>query len=245
MSIDYSRTDIIKLKDLEPAPDGKPQALYECNICSTHSIKYVANANKGKGRCRECANLKPLNVLPLRLIEDLGVVYPTENSKRKARMVVVECPICKGAYTTVAQDVQSGKSTMCKPCALSFSVMSYSQWHEKGKLSVHFDSYKIYVIKLTHKETGENFYKIGKTYTTVKERYSRERFDFPYEIEEIFEYSHESGVYISKLERLLLNTYKHKEYLPKEDFNGKYECISEVDLEQIENIVEGGLGEGY
>ncbi len=36
MSMDYSRTDIIKVKDLEPAADGKPQALYECNICGRY-----------------------------------------------------------------------------------------------------------------------------------------------------------------------------------------------------------------
>lgn len=239
MSTDYSRTDIIKIRDLEPAPDGKPQALYECNVCGDHTVKYVSNASKGIGRCRSCSKLKPLDTLPLRLIEDLGMIYPTENSKRKVRMVSVECPICQGDYSTTAQDVRSGKSTMCKPCALSFSTMSYSQWHEKGKLSVHFDSYKVYIIKLMHKETKESFYKIGKTYTTVKERYSREKSDFPYELEEIFEYSHESGIYISKLERLLLNMYKHKAYLPKEDFCGKYECVSDIDLEQIENTIEG------
>ena len=241
MSIDYSRTDIIKVKDLEPAADGKPQALYECNICGDHIVKYVSNAEKSNGRCRKCSNLRALQPLPLKLLEDLGVVFPTENSKRKARMVKVECPVCQEGYTTIAQDVQSGKSKMCKPCSLSFSVMSYSQWREKGKLSSHFDSYKVYVIKLTHEETGESFYKIGKTYTTVKERYSREKSDFPYDIEEVFEYSHDSGIYISKLERLLLNTYKHKSYLPKEVFCGRYECVSEVDLEQIENIIEGGV----
>lgn len=238
--VDYSRKDVILIKDLGII-DGSRKGLYECNICGDHVIKFTANANKGSGRCQQCSNLRALQPLPLKLLEDLGVVFPTENSKRKARMVKVECPVCQEGYTTIAQDVQMGKSKMCKPCSLSFSVMSYSQWQEKGKLSSHFDSYKVYVIKLTHEETGESFYKIGKTYTTVKERYSREKSDFPYDIEEVFEYSHDSGIYISKLERLLLNTYKHKSYLPKEVFCGRYECVSEVDLEQIENIIEGGV----
>ena len=240
MSVDYSRKDIIFIKDLGII-DGSRKGVYECNVCRTHTIKFIANAMKGNGRCKECARLSPLVDMPLRLIEDLGMVYRNEDSKRKTRMCIVECPICQEAYTTSANDVKSGKSSMCKKCSLSFSVMSYSQWQEKGKLSSHFDSYKVYVIKLTHEETGESFYKIGKTYTTVKERYSREKSDFPYDIEEVFEYSHDSGIYISKLERLLLNTYKHKSYLPKEVFCGRYECVSEVDLEQIENIIEGGV----
>lgn len=56
--MDYSRTDIIKVKDLEPAADGKPQALYECNICGDHIVKYVSNAEKSNGRCRKCSNLR-------------------------------------------------------------------------------------------------------------------------------------------------------------------------------------------
>ncbi len=238
--VDYSRKDVILVKDLGII-DGSRKGLYECNICGDHVIKFTANANKGSCRCQQCSKLKPLEGLPLQLVEDLGMVFINEHSSRKTRMCVVICPICDASYTTSANDVKSGKSSMCRKCSLSFSVMSYSQWQEKGKLSSHFDSYKVYVIKLTHEETGESFYKIGKTYTTVKERYSREKSDFPYDIEEVFEYSHDSGIYISKLERLLLNTYKHKSYLPKEVFCGRYECVSEVDLEQIENIIEGGV----
>ena len=229
------------VKLLEQAKYEPLRGIYKCPMCNKEEIKLAHNANKNTGKCSECCKIKPLKDMPYNFVRDLGMEYPTEQSKKKSRMCIAECPVCQDEYRTSALDLKAGKSSMCKKCSLSFSTMSYSQWQEKGKLSSHFDSYKVYVIKLTHEETGESFYKIGKTYTTVKERYSREKSDFPYDIEEVFEYSHDSGIYISKLERLLLNTYKHKSYLPKEVFCGRYECVSEVDLEQIENIIEGGV----
>lgn len=237
MNIDYSRKDIILIKDLGIV-DGSRKGVYECNICGTHIIKFTANALKGNGRCKECARLAPLVDMPLRLIEDLGMVYINEDSKRKTRMCVVECPVCQEEYTTSANDVKSGKSSMCRKCSLSMSVWSDSEWELKGGLSNNFDSYKVYIIKLDNPDTGESFYKIGKTYTTVKSRYSRERKDFPYTIELLYEYIHESGVHVSKLERLLHKTLKHLAYIPQEDFNGKMECYSSVDIEQIKDIIK-------
>jgi hypothetical protein len=238
--VDYSRKDVILVEDLGMV-DGGHKGIYECNICGAHTVKFVANANKGTGRCVDCSRIKPIGNLPLRLIKDLGVLYPTENSTRKHRMCIVECPVCQEEYTTYVRDVAAGKSTMCRPCSLSISVMSYSQWEEKGKLSKNFDGYKVYVIKLTDPETLEEFYKIGKTYTTVKSRYSRESKDFPYDIDVMYEYSHESGVYVSKVERLLLNMFKHISYTPLKEFCGKYECFTTINIEQIENIIEGGI----
>ena len=237
MSIDYSRKDIILIKDLGII-DGSRKGIYECNICGTHTIKFTANALKGTGRCEDCARLSPLVDMPLRLIEDLGMVYINEDSKRKTRMCVVECPICNEEYTTSAYDVKSGKSSMCRKCSLSMSVWSDSEWELKGSLSNNFDSYKIYAIKLCDSNTTEEFYKIGKTYTTVKGRYSRECSEFPYNIEILYEYVHESGVRVSKLERLLHKTLKHLSYTPQVTFNGRMECYESIDIEQIKDIIK-------
>ena len=237
MSVDYSRKDIILIKDLGII-DGSRKGVYECNVCRTHTIKFIANAMKGNGRCKECARLSPLVDMPLRLIEDLGMVYINEDSKRKTRMCIVECPICQEAYTTSANDVKSGKSSMCKKCSLSMSVWSDSEWELKGRLSNNFDSYKVYVVKLYDSSTAEEFYKIGKTYTTVKSRYSREGSEFPYSIEVLYEYVHESGVQVSKLERLLHKTFKHLTYAPQVSFNGKMECYESIDIEQIKDIIK-------
>ena len=237
MSVDYSRKDIILIKDLGVV-DGSHKGVYECNICGTHTIKFTANALKGNGRCKECARLAPLVDMPLRLIEDLGMVYINEDSKRKTRMCVVECPVCQEEYTTSANDVKSGKSSMCRKCSLSMSVWSDSEWELKGRLSNNFDSYKVYVVKLYDSSTAEEFYKIGKTYTTTKGRYSRESSEFPYDIEILYEYVSDSGIKISKIERMLHKALKTVKYEPTAEFGGKTECFSSVDIEQIKDIIE-------
>lgn len=233
---DYSSKEVILLQDLGVV-NGKRKGVYACNVCGTPTIKFTANANKGSCRCQQCGKIKPLKQLPLKLIEDLGMMFSTPTSKRKVRMCQVECPICQEGYKTVAGDVASGKSCMCRKCSLSFSGWSDSEWEKRGKASSNFDSFKVYVIKLFG-SNGEEFYKIGKTYTTVKSRYSRESSEFPYTIEILFEYSNESGIVISKLERLLLSKCKTDKYVPLEKFCGKTECISAIDIDIVKNIIK-------
>ena len=62
--------------------------------------------------------LKPLDQrnYPLLIIEDLGMVYPTKNSKYKARRAIFECSICKIGFTSVPTHVKSGVSTRCMSC---------------------------------------------------------------------------------------------------------------------------------
>lgn len=234
--VDYSKKDVILIKDLGIV-DGSRKGIYECNICGDQIIKFTANANKGSCRCQKCSKLKPLEDLPLQLVEDLGMVFINEHSDRKTRMCVVVCPICDDNYTTSANDVKSGKSSMCRKCSLSLSGWTDSEWETRGKNSSNFDGYKIYVVKMT--SGHEEFYKIGKTYTTTtKGRFSRESTEFPYTIEVLYEYVSDSGVKISKIERMLHKVLKSDKYEPASEFCGKTECFSAIDLEQVKSIIE-------
>jgi hypothetical protein len=241
--VDYSRKDVILIEDLGMV-DGDHKGIYECNICGVHIIKFVANAKKGSCRCQQCSKLKPLSDLPLRLVEDLGMVFINETSTRKTRMCKVECPVCSEPYIASANDVKAGKSTMCKKCANSFSGWTDTEWETRGKKSVHFDGYKVYVIKMTDATTEETFYKIGKTYTTTVGRYARETKEFQYSIEVMYEYVHESGVVISKLERILHKSFRHISYIPNIDFCGKTECYKSIDISQVKEIIEE-IEDGY
>lgn len=235
MVTDYSRKDVIFIKDLGIV-DGSRKGIYKCNICGSHIIKFTANANKGSCRCQQCSKLKPLGELPLPLVEDLGMVFINEHSSRKTRMCVVTCPVCEESYTASASDVKSGKSSMCKKCSLSLAGWSDSEWEARGKVSMNFDSYKIYVVKRT--SGNEEFYKIGKTYTTTKGRFSRESAEFPYTLEVLYEYTSDSGVKISKIERILHKALKSDKYVPANEFCGKTECFNVLDIEQIKSIIE-------
>ncbi len=52
------------------------------------------------------------------LIQDLGMKYPTKNSKRKYRFGVYQCPDCNDPYETTSSSVDSGSSKRCKTCAM-------------------------------------------------------------------------------------------------------------------------------
>ena len=41
------------------------------------------------------------------------------------------------------------------------------EWKDAGDASAYFDSYKVYIIKCTHKKTKELFYKIGRTFQVI------------------------------------------------------------------------------
>lgn len=51
----------------------------------------------------------------MRLIEDLGMKYPTGKSKRKARFGIYECPKCLTHFETQTYSVNAGVS-QCKRC---------------------------------------------------------------------------------------------------------------------------------
>ena len=52
-----------------------------------------------------------------KLIEDLGLLYPNELSKKKQRYGIYECPVCHKPYKTIHKSILSGASTKCRPCA--------------------------------------------------------------------------------------------------------------------------------
>ncbi len=53
----------------------------------------------------------------IKLIKDLGMLYPTKNSKRKARYGLYECPICFKYFKTQTSQVKNKTSTKCRSCA--------------------------------------------------------------------------------------------------------------------------------
>lgn len=53
----------------------------------------------------------------MKLIEDLGMVYATTNSKVKKLYGIYECPNCLKHIRTCTHNVNDGISTQCKSCA--------------------------------------------------------------------------------------------------------------------------------
>lgn len=122
----------------------------------------------------------------------------------------------------------------CKKCANELKSKlngenptgwNYANWEKAGFKSKNFDSFKVYIIKCWNE--NEEFYKIGKTYRVLKERFGSKMTNiYNYEVINIIE---GSARYISDLEIDLKNKNKTHKYIPKINFKGMYECFSEIE----------------
>lgn len=53
----------------------------------------------------------------MKLISELGMIYPRETSKQKKRFGIYECQICKNHFKINTHSVKNRKSTKCINCA--------------------------------------------------------------------------------------------------------------------------------
>lgn len=125
----------------------------------------------------------------------------------------ISCPKC-GRYIRKLQLREN-------PCG-----WPYSNWENHGNKSKNFDSFKVYIIKCWN--DSEEFYKIGKTFTTIKRRYQSKN-EIPYNWTPYKIFIGESRK-ISNLERELKNFNGDNKYLPKIKFYGMYECFKKIQL---------------
>ena len=67
----------------------------------------------------------------MKLIEDLGMLYPREDSKQKRRMGTYECSVCKINLKLIVANIKSGQKS-CRKCSKTKHNMSktrlYSIW---------------------------------------------------------------------------------------------------------------------
>ncbi len=107
-----------------------------------------------------------------------------------------------------------------------YCVYKDSDWIKKGLNSKYFDSFKIYIIRCF--KDNEEFYKIGKTFTSLKLRFNNKKM-MPYNYEIMKEIIDVDGKNICNLERNLHKEFVNFKYLPEISFAGKYECFSNID----------------
>lgn len=108
---------------------------------------------------------------------------------------------------------------------------SYTSWINASYKSKQFDSFKVYVIKCWNE--NEIFYKIGRTFKSIKNRFG-DKNTMPYNYEVELEIISDANIVVN-LEKELQRNYKHLKYSPVEIFGGKYECFT-LDL-PIDEII--------
>lgn len=97
----------------------------------------------------------------MKLIKDLGVIYPTETSKTKVRCGIYECPYCKIHFKTRTATVKYGSSTKCRKCSLSLKGITHGD--SKARLYNIFN----HMIARTTKPNNKNYVDYGGRGITV------------------------------------------------------------------------------
>lgn len=135
--------------------------------------------------------------------------------------LTISCPL-HGDWSVKPNNYLNGKG--CPKCGVDDGTWHYSVWERKGKRSVNFDSFKVYIIKCWN--DTETFYKVGKTFKKVKERF-KSSIPYNYEVIKIYEGDAKE---ISLLEQKLNHINKEHSYLPLLEFKGRHECFSYIML---------------
>lgn len=151
--------------------------------------------------------------------------------------ICINCPI-HGDFIQIADNHLHGDG--CQKCGITLlskrmqenpTGWNYTNWQKAGKRSSNFDSFKIYVIRCWNED--EEFYKIGKTFTTVEKRFkTKSSLPYEYEVDTVIMQNVEE---VCKLEWILKNCNKENEYIPKIKFSGMYECFKELNMSCFED----------
>jgi hypothetical protein len=126
----------------------------------------------------------------------------------------------------------------CKKCSEQLisethNGWKYKDWIRGSEKSKNFDSFKVYLIRCWNEE--EEFYKIGKTFTTIHNRFPNKSV-IPYNYEVITCLVFNDGRHASKKEEELKLASRSFKYVPKLKFSGRQECYNmNLSIKQIIN----------
>lgn len=145
-------------------------------------------------------------------------------------MVIITCNF-HGDFEIKASNFTS-KEQGCQECFNSTRVDLYQfnggwgikDWWKKGEKSKRYDCFKMYIIRCW--DEYEEFYKIGRTFLKVEERFNGTAIPYNYEIVE--ERKSHDGLKIYCLEKAFLRENSKNKYKPTKDFNGKQECFTKI-----------------
>lgn len=210
-------------------------------VCPLHGeFSQTPNSHMHRNGCMECGREKSndakrfsLDFFINRANEKHGYKYDYSLVEyvESVKKVIIICPL-HGEFKQVANSHLQGCG--CPKCgfehmgeinSMNPTGWSRSEWIKTSAKSKKFDCFKVYIIKCWNDE--EEFYKIGRTFLKVKQRFnSKLAMPYNYEIVKVFEGN--SG-YIFNLECRLKNNNKSNKYLPTLKFSGMKECFNKIE----------------
>lgn len=201
-----------------------------CKVCGHEWSPLASGTISGKG-CPKCAAKERSDANRLTLAEvrrKLKNITQTleilsESYSNNITPLSVECKVCLHKWEASWGSLSTGAG--CPACANSTQGWGKSDWKKAADYSQNFDSFKLYVIKCYNDE--EEFYKIGRTFTTVTKRF----YSFPYNYDVIKVIEGDADE-IFDLENVLQREHRRENlsYIPKISFGGETECFSELML---------------
>lgn len=157
--------------------------------------------------------------------------YSKTDYKGSFLKVQIKC-ITHGYFNQQTSNHLSGKG--CPKCAHQLTsrhqkenptAWSTTNWEKASLKSKHFDSFKVYVIKCWN--DNETFYKIGRTFKTVKGRFpGKDSMPYNYEIVKEIILNNARDCFNKESELKRLN--KENKYIPLIHFGGMHECFSNI-----------------
>ncbi len=206
----------------------KTKVIYECRI---HGVleKYPYSLLKGCG-CKRCS-ATGAKINKKDWIDNFNKIHNNKYDYSNIKddilsrvKITIKCPF-HGIFKQLPSHHKNGVG--CPKCANEKTFnFSNSIWKDNSKESKNFNSFKLYVIRCWNDE--EEFYKIGRTFQTLKNRF-KTKFYMPYDYEIIFIEKSEDSDYIYKKERKLHKLNKNNKYTPNIKFGGYTECFSNID----------------
>jgi len=225
-----------------------------CNTCGTNFIQIPKSHLRRRG-CYICGMkrtvLSKMKTTPS-FVKDAMKVHGQKydyskveyiNSVNKIKIICKEHDV----FQQTPKDHLNGSG--CPQCGyMSISKYNknnphgwnYSIWIMSSKKSMNFDSFKVYILECW--DEYEHFFKIGKTFRNTRKRF-QSKYEMPYQFKiiHIIEMTknlviEDEACYICKLEHELKKIHKPFQYIPKQKFDGRYECFSKIDLYSIKKL---------
>lgn len=156
-------------------------------------------------------------------IHQLKYDYSLVNYVASKTKIKIYCNKCKNYFYQEPANHLMGQG--CKKCSFENygETWRYSDWDKMAKKSKNYNNFTLYIIKCWNE--NEEFYKIGKTFLTIKNRF---RYYLPYNYEIIKE-TYGTSEEISKMENNFKKLLKMNKYRPKIKFSGYTECFTKYE----------------
>jgi len=104
---------------------------------------------------------------------------------------------------------------------------TYNNWIDAANRSSRFDSYKVYFIECWDNETNETFFKIGRTFLSLKNRFVGKH-NLPYAFNILYCIELPDPRRICELEKEYKDKHREFKYIPQKHFGGKNECFTKL-----------------